>query len=162
MTYETGQLLWGAAKSVGNIWIVTDGLNRAIALAFDGKNKRYCPDLKLTTRDTIKSTSFLYELTDIEHDNHIFQHGFWPVWAQTFVNLRPTPKTTVLPNANLAPAVVLKVQKALGICLTEEPEKVILRKDESTCPINGQHRYVGYTGLIHSFEYCVHCDAKRS
>ena len=165
-SYQTGMLLWGTARSVANIWIVTDGPNRSISLVFDGKNKRYNPDFKLTKHDSIKPSSFLYELTDAEIINQVANYGPIPQWAIDFMKLRP-PKSVIpaqhkVAPPNLTPAVVQKVQKALNVNLTAEPERVIVRKDETKCPVNGEHRFVPYTGLIQSFEYCVHCDKKRN
>lgn len=164
MSYSTGQLVWGAAKSIGNIWIVTDGVSRTVSLVFDGKIKKYCPDFRQTRADVIKPTSFLYELTPKEWADHTFTYGGPPQWAQDFIKLSPSraigTKAMSLPGGGtLSPAVVQKVQKALGVNLTPEPERVI-HKDESKCPINGEHRYIPYTGLIQTFEYCVHCDKK--
>lgn len=163
MTYEIGQLLWGAAKSVGNVWIVTDGPSRSIALLFDGKNKRFCPDKNLTKHDTIKPTSFLYEVTSTEF-MVILGLSPLPQWAADLFLQRPikTSVTNMHGLKPLPPAVVQKVQKLLGVNLTEGPEPVILRKDETKCPVSGgEHYYVPYTGLIQSFEFCTHCDRKR-
>lgn len=166
MSYQTGMLVWGASKSIGNIWVVTDGVNRTISLVFDGKNKRFCPDYKLTKHDTVSATSYLYELTLHESNQLTIVHGSLPKWALDFIGLY-TPTNNGLPRAKasltatLAPAVVQKVQRALGVNLTAEPERVILRKDDTKCINGNEHRYVDYTGLVQSFEYCIHCDAKR-
>lgn len=161
MSYETGQLVWGYSKAIGNIWVVTDGPSRTIALVFDGKNKKYCQDYATTHKDIVRPTSYLYELSNQEWVSHSFANGGLPKWAQDFVDLKGKVSLVGAHLPFLSPAVVQKVQKALNIDLTGEKEHVIVRKDES-CPVNGDHKFLPYTGLVHSFEYCMHCDKKRS
>jgi hypothetical protein len=162
--YETGALLWGAAKSVGNVWIVTDSIARTVSLLFDGKNKRFCPDFGLTRHDIIKPTSFLYELTTAEIAKLTSSHVI-PQWAIDIMQLKPRPKPSTGPIASvtLSPSVVRKVEKALNVNLTSRSETVIIKRDEEKCPVSGsEHSFTPYTGLIQSFEFCVHCDKKRN
>lgn len=155
--YETGQWLWGHARSTGNVWIVTDGTTRAIALMFDGKAGKYCLDFATTKQDIINPTSFLYELTPKEQRNLTFTHGAPPQWA---IDLYKTVLINPFVNA-LPQGVIQKVQKALGIDLTTESSNATVTKDEDICPINGYHRFLSYTGLLQSFEWCEFCDKKR-
>lgn len=171
VTYETGTLLWGSNKSTGNVWIVTDGPARAIAKVYDGAFKLFMNTLAIAAKDTIKPTSFLYELTPMEYITLTNMAGAIPQWATDLMKLRPAlpPKLNTpfallsrVPPHSIAPSVVEKVEKALGVCLTDTPKPVTVYKDESRCPIGGgEHRYVPYTGLNHSFEFCVKCDSKR-
>lgn len=168
MSYETGMLVWGSAKSVGNIWVVTDGVSKTVSLLFDGKNKRYCTDYKLTKHDTIKASSFLYELSSHEKHVHIGYNGPLPEWANDFVKLRPSAipahRNPMLASSKLPPGVVQRVQQALGVNLTDGPERVIVRRDEEKCPIGGTHKFTPYTGIGYepSYEFCVHCDKKQN
>ena len=164
MKYQTGQLLWGASKAIGNIWVVIDGPKRAIALVFNGKLKKYIDYFSQTTHDVIKPTSYLYEVTPGELVNLINSQGALPRWALDHMLLcGPAPlPSTVVNTTTLPPSVVQKVQQALGVKLTAEPERVTVKQDTPKCKSStGEHSYTAYTGLIQSFEYCVYCDAKR-
>lgn len=164
MSYESGMLLWGASKSIGNVWIVIDGPGRKIALLFDGKNKTYCTNFFLTKLDTVGTTSYLYELMPSEKLNLITMHGALPEWTKVYTsNYVSSPsRSAIVTTPMLTPGLVNKIQSALGIELTAEPKSVTLKEDKDICPVSGEHKFVPYTGLIHSFEYCISCDAKRS
>lgn len=163
MMYDTGTLVWGAAKSVGNVWIITNGPAREIALLYSGRTKAFLPDFLTTKKDVIKPSSFLYELTPLEYALLTLGNPV-PQWAVDFIVMRPrAPQAPSVALTQLPMGVVQKVEKALNVSLTPKLEPVRIRIDEDKCPISGNyHEFVPYTGLVQSFEYCKSCDKKRA
>lgn len=162
MNHETGTLLWGKSLATGNIWIVVNGLSQFIGLLFDGKNKRFCDDKDLTKYDYIKSGSTLQTVSTFHLETLVNTYGPVPHWAQILIDQKPLATPPPLPVATLPAAVIAKIETAIGRDLTSKPEPVILRHNESKCPMTGgDHNFVPYTGLAESFEFCTHCDSKR-
>lgn len=164
--HSTGVILHGKNKALGNLWIVYDGPMRLIALLWDGHARRYAPDFKTTKHDVIKPGSILVEATIGEIHAVTGGHlGLMPQWAKDLSNQLVHNKP--ISGVMLAPNIMQKINKALGLPddLTSESEQGTVKTSDATCASpksdTGRHKYVAYTGLSESFEFCEWCDKKR-
>lgn len=179
MIYKIGMLFYGSAKSVGNVWIVTDdgqsvtfgygGQMPSIALLFDGRQKLFCNDYKTTKHDYIRAGTLLREADpkDVAFNGGIQLSNF-PNWAQTYINQYTYyPLVNGLkPNSVQLPIGTLKkVYKYLGgndeKDLTGNNLPVKVEIESCAKSSNGEHDFVNYTGFVESYDYCLHCDVKR-
>jgi len=158
--YKIGTMFHGR-NNLGNIWIVCTDNSNNVALMFNGTLATYCLDLNTTRKSQVNALTPLAPFLPIELATLVAMHGPIPQWAQDLCNGQAKNVAITLPSTSLSPAVLQKVAKALDIDLTPSKDSVILRKDEDKCPINGYHRFIAYTGLLQSFEFCQFCDKKR-
>ena len=177
--YPIGTILHGNSPRIGNLWIITVDNSFQAALLYDGKLNFVCPDSSYKT-DRMSPGMRIADGHDVA-----LKVGKLPTWATSLIltthkpvrGFLQKPSTTlphgVLQQINKSFAAITPQKKLNDLGLTKPKSyggfQSIFADDEGHAPLRdcparkeGYCLYEPYYGFTDTYEYCVHCDHKRT